>query len=62
MKSPCLYCSDRKLRCHSNCVKYLEWKKENEKRKNVAHEENEKFVFGKVKAENKVWKGRSGRF
>lgn len=27
MKVPCYGCPDRKLYCHSNCPKYLEWRK-----------------------------------
>ena len=34
MKScPCRYCEERTMVCHSNCVDYIEWKKEYEKAK-----------------------------
>lgn len=32
IKTPCYNCNDRKLRCHSDCKRYLEFKNENDKR------------------------------
>ena len=34
MKScPCRYCEERTMFCHSNCVDYIDWKKDYEKAK-----------------------------
>ena len=38
MKSPCLGCTERKLHCHSQCRKYIEYKN---KHKTSNREENE---------------------
>ena len=46
IRPPCLNCQNRKQMCHSNCDKYLQFKKE----KQI---ENEKII--KIKNENSDW-------
>lgn len=38
MTCPCKGCMDRKVGCHSKCSKYIEWKAEWDRRKNMITE------------------------
>ena len=50
-KSPCMYCKERTIKCHSVCMKYLEFRKEckheNEERKKVVVDQSLKFRANK---------------
>lgn len=35
MNCPCKGCTDREIGCHSKCSKYIEWKAEWDRRKNI---------------------------
>ena len=35
MICPCKGCTDRKIGCHAECSKYIEWKAEWDRRKNM---------------------------
>jgi hypothetical protein len=35
MTCPCKGCTDREIGCHSKCSKYIEWKSEWDRRKNM---------------------------
>jgi hypothetical protein len=35
MNCPCKGCTDREIGCHSKCSKYIEWKAEWDRRKNM---------------------------
>lgn len=41
-KAPCLNCQDRHFKCHSGCVKYLEYKKAIEEFNKKMREEKKK--------------------
>lgn len=38
MICPCKGCTDREIGCHSKCSKYIEWKTELDRRKNMITE------------------------
>ena len=38
MICPCKGCTDREIGCHAKCSKYIEWKTEWDKRKNMITE------------------------
>ncbi len=40
IKAPCKDCEDRKLRCHSTCERYLDFKAKNEKRLEEKHKQS----------------------
>ena len=41
MMPPCKNCKDRKLKCHSTCEKYNNWREANERVKRARYEEME---------------------
>lgn len=40
---PCYMCEDRTVDCHSNCPKYLEWKKNNDKLQAAIRAKHKKY-------------------
>lgn len=50
-KSPCMYCKERTVECHSVCMKYLEFRKEckheNEERIKAVEDRKLKFRANK---------------
>ena len=38
MTCPCKGCTERKIGCHAECSKYIEWKTEWDRRRNSIHE------------------------
>lgn len=44
--NPCYKCSDRKLYCHSNCLRYISWKVNNKKNKLTS--DNDRYVYNKA--------------
>lgn len=50
-KSPCMYCKERTTKCHSVCMKYLEFRKEckheNEERKKAVVDQSLNFRANK---------------
>lgn len=50
-KAPCKDCPDRHQGCHSECEKYLEFRKERDELNELRHQENEKY-YGKFAKHN----------
>lgn len=45
MKAPCLDCTERRFKCHSECEKYIEYVKHNTKVYENRNKENTKWVI-----------------
>ena len=49
LKAPCKGCTERVLRCHSTCERYLEFKAKNEKRLEEKHKQTDmdRYIMAK---------------
>ncbi|MBO5389409.1 MAG: hypothetical protein J6A59_15000 [Lachnospiraceae bacterium] len=60
--APCKDCGDREVGCHSTCKKYIDFKKENEKQKELINKEKQKvqnhmgFVIQQIRSTKRAHK------
>lgn len=53
MKAPCKDCLDRHQGCHSECEKYIAFRKERDELNELKHQENEKY-YGRFAKYNRA--------
>ena len=43
--NPCRNCSERKCGCHSNCIKYTEWKEQHEYKRKIIRQKRDIYYW-----------------